>query len=123
MGVINLSKHILLFSRKVMLIMQAAACFSHIILQHCNRPRTDQNQWSHFRRFSALMLWGVMLILSALSTSQLLKSGEETSPSKAFLVESLVSLSHSSLEIFLRSCVEWNIEGYTSSSCVNELRC
>jgi hypothetical protein len=56
------------------------------------------------------------VILSALSITHLLKSGEETSSSKAFSVEPLVNVSHSAFENIFLSGVAWNVEGYNPES-------
>lgn len=75
-----------------------------------------QDQNSHLRRLAAVLPLGDTLILSALVNNHLLKSGEATSPSNAFSVDSFVKASHSASEYFLLSGVEWKVEGYKSDS-------
>lgn len=73
-----------------------------------------QDHNSQLRRRSVLEL-GVTLILSALVESHLLKSGDATSSSKAFSVDSFVNASHSAAEYFLLSGVVCMMDGYKSS--------
>ena len=76
--------------------------------------KVAQDHTCHIRRRSLLEL-GVTVILSALVDSHLLNSGDATSSSKAFSVDSLVNASHSAAEYFLLSGVVCMMDGYNSS--------
>lgn len=75
----------------------------------------DQN--IHLRPRPVFVL-GVTLILPALEVNHLPKSGDATSSSKAFSVDSFVNASHSAAEYFFLSGVLCIMDGYNASFCV-----